>query len=36
MKRILYYSLVLLTAGNGMLQAQNWIHGKVVDKDNDR
>lgn len=25
MKRILYYSLVLLTAGNGMLQAQNWI-----------
>ena len=32
MKRILYYSLVLLTAGNGMLQAQNWIHGKVVDK----
>ena len=33
MKRILYYSLVLLTAGNGMLQAQNWIHGKVVDKD---
>ena len=33
MKRILYYSLVLLTAGNGMLQAQNWIHGKVVDKE---
>ena len=31
MKRILYYSLVLLAAGNGMLQAQNWIHGKVVD-----
>ena len=33
MKRILYYSLVLLAAGNGMLQAQNWIHGKVVDKE---
>ena len=32
MKRILYYSLVLLASGNGMLQAQNWIHGKVVDK----
>ena len=32
MKRILYYSRVLLTAC-GMLQAQNWIHGKVVDKE---
>lgn len=36
MKRILYISLVLLTAGNGMLQAQNWIHGKWSIKKNDR
>lgn len=33
MKRILYYSLVLLVAGCGMLQAQERIHGKVVDKE---
>lgn len=32
MKRILYYSLALLVAGSGMVQAQDWIHGKVVDK----
>ena len=33
MKRILYYSLVLLVAGCGMLPAQERIHGKVVDKE---
>ena len=32
MKRILYYSLFLLTAVNGILHANNWIHVKVVDK----
>lgn len=33
MKRILYYSLVLCVAGSEMIQAQDWIHGKVVDKE---
>ena len=33
MKRILYYSLVLFVAGSEMIQAQDWIHGKVVDKE---
>lgn len=33
MKRILYYSLVLFVAGSEMIQAQDWIHGKVVNKE---
>lgn len=34
MKRILYYMMFLLVTGNGMLIAQNTIHGKVTDTDN--
>lgn len=34
MKRILYYMMFLLVTGNGMLIAQNMIHGKVTDMDN--
>lgn len=33
MKRILYYMMFLLVTGNGMLIAQNTIHGKVTDTD---
>lgn len=33
MKRILYYTMVFLTAGGSIMEAQN-IHGKVTDMDN--
>ena len=33
MKRILYYMMFLQVTGNGMLIAQNTIHGKVTDTD---
>lgn len=34
MKRILYYTMILLFAFEGVMNAQHTIHGKVTDMDN--